>query len=109
MFSVYTLDCSLTNTRLFYQTTIWHDLFEDGITPYNSTFYTVAELMDLFSPFTVTIPYVYDDFEWKHCEEQGYPLNLISEDTGTALDDDAGATDSNGKGTRSLDDDGSRR
>lgn len=88
-------------------TTIWHDLFDDG--DYNSTFYTIAELMDLFSPMSVTIPYVYDDFEWKHCEEQGYPLNLISEDTGTALDDDAGATDSTGKATRSFDDDGSRR
>ena len=70
--------------------TVWHAGFEGGST---ETRYTNADLMVLFDPTNSSIPYVYDNFEWPHCAEEGYPSDLIatddmvdefSDETGTA-------------------------
>eukprot|EP00903_Cladosiphon_okamuranus_P007185 g6977.t1 len=34
-------------------------------------FYTNGELYALLHPSKMDLPYVYDNFEWPHCDEQG--------------------------------------
>ena len=34
--------------------------------------YTNADLMVLFDPTNSSIPYVYDNFRWAHCDSQGF-------------------------------------
>merc|ERR1719152_742813 len=67
-------------------TTVWHvDLDETS-----DTQYTNGELMDLFNPMMVETPYIYDTFTWPHCEEEGYPLQLVEQlQPPTPLTDDA--------------------
>ena len=38
------------------------------------TYYTNADLYDNLSPYNADKPYVYDNFEWPHCELAGYPM-----------------------------------
>lgn len=76
-------------------TTIWHDLFNEE----SGDFYTVGDIMDSFSPMSLSVPYVYDDFEWPHCEAQGYPLTLIESTPSTSDSSDSW----DNKGTRSDD------
>ena len=59
--------------------------FDDGAAPKGP--YTNQMLWDLFDPTDgdSPTPYVYDAFEWPHCEAQGYPLSLI----GNATNDEA--------------------
>ena len=67
-------------------TLVWgDDLFDDGAAPKGP--YTNQMLWDLFDPTDgdSPTPYVYDAFEWPHCEAQGYPLSLI----GNATNDEA--------------------
>ena len=40
-------------------------------------YYTNAELYTKFSASNRLLPYVYDTFEWEHCEAEGYPSNLL--------------------------------
>jgi|MDSY01.2.fsa_nt_gb hypothetical protein len=37
-------------------------------------YYSNAELYQLFNPSGVSIPYMYENFEWPHCEESGYTI-----------------------------------
>ncbi|CAM9923080.1 unnamed protein product [Discosporangium mesarthrocarpum] len=38
--------------------------------------YTNGELYKLMDPLQSFLPYVYEDFEWPHCQEEGLPLDL---------------------------------
>ena len=67
--------------------TVWHAGFEGGST---ETRYTNADLMVLFDPTNSSIPYVYDNFEWPHCAEEGYPLRLINATRAAAAAADTG-------------------
>ena len=42
--------------------------------------YTNADLWRLFDPTRLdsALPYVYEHFEWPHCEEEGYPRTLLN-------------------------------
>uniref|UniRef100_A0A7S2W1K8 Tyrosinase copper-binding domain-containing protein n=1 Tax=Rhizochromulina marina TaxID=1034831 RepID=A0A7S2W1K8_9STRA len=65
---------------------IWRSLFlgdED-----DDSFYTAKELFTKMDPHLGTLTYVFDRFEWPHCAEEGYPLDLIGNSTS---DDDAGS------------------
>merc|ERR1719198_1049031 len=53
--------------------TVWHE----DIDSENDKRYTNAELMVLFDPTNSSVPYVYADFEWSHCAEEGYPSDLM--------------------------------
>ena len=35
-------------------------------------FYTNLQMFAFLSPLSEDLPYVYDDFAWKHCDEEGY-------------------------------------
>lgn len=39
-----------------------------------SSYFTNAEFYDYTSPFNENLPYMYDSFEWPHCDESGYPI-----------------------------------
>eukprot|EP00752_Nemacystus_decipiens_P001330 g1320.t1 len=60
----------------------FHDLFleeqvagrEEEVSsgvPVMKNYYTNGELYDLLHPSEMNLPYVYDNFEWPHCDEQG--------------------------------------
>lgn len=75
------MDESWVNTSCWghneHDTTIWH-LTENEV---EETQYTNAELMTMFDPMLVQVPYIYDSFKWPHCEQEGYPLQLITTNT----------------------------
>lgn len=62
---------------------VWENLIESNTGPY-----TNEDLWNIFDPtIDNEVPYVYDNFEWPHCEAEGYPITLLnSSDT---RDDDA--------------------
>ena len=69
---------------------IWKSLFvgdED-----DDSYYTAKELFLKMDPHAGTLTYVFDNFQWPHCEEEGYPLDLIGEST---ADDDSGSWSTN--------------
>lgn len=51
---------------------IWRNLFDQ-----DDTYYTNLELYDNLSPASSTLPYVYDNFRWSHCAEEGYSEDLL--------------------------------
>lgn len=58
----------------FDDVTVWKNLFDDDDTPYSN-----KDLYEVFdSTKSTAMPYIYDNFEWTHCEEEGYPLALIA-------------------------------
>ncbi|KAJ8605555.1 hypothetical protein CTAYLR_000128 [Chrysophaeum taylorii] len=73
---------------------------------------TNADLYQLFDASTHNVPYVYDDFEWPHCAEAGYPHDLlfdpdaaVSSSGNAVLDDDsplAAASDAADSNTRNI-------
>merc|ERR1711998_78020 len=69
--------CSLHNLM---DVTPWPTLFESQDAPYSN-----KDLWDIMAPETPMLPYIYADFEWSHCEDAGYPLDLVA----TGYDDDA--------------------
>jgi hypothetical protein len=88
--------------------TVWHEDFDSE----NDKRYTNADLMVLFDPTNSSVPYVYADFEWSHCAEEGYPSDLmITDETVDAGSSSSRATDGNeglpggGQGHASGDDD----
>jgi hypothetical protein len=42
---------------------------DDGAATTTDTFYSNRDLLDLFSPTNPDLPYVYDNFDWDHCDE----------------------------------------
>lgn len=51
----------------------------------DSSYLTNSELYDLMHPATGALPYVYDNFEWAHCEARGFSMEFSGhEDTYTA-------------------------
>ena len=40
----------------------------------DNRYYTNAELYDLFDPRNPSLQYVYDTFEWAHCQKIGYKM-----------------------------------
>ena len=44
---------------------------------------TNAEMLDAANPFDSQLPYVYDNFQWSHCDELGEPLRLKGYDDDT--------------------------
>ena len=40
--------------------------------------------MTVFDPTNASIPYVYDDFQWAHCAEEGIPIDMIMTDDDAA-------------------------
>ena len=47
-----------------------------------------ADLWEIFDPTVDNeVPYVYEYFEWSHCQEEGYPLSLVN--ASDVRDDDA--------------------
>jgi len=49
-----------------------HKLGADGNFEANASFVTNGELYDLSDPRDYRLPYVYDAFEWPHCDAAGY-------------------------------------
>jgi len=47
-------------------------LFHDDVGA--SHYYTNAQLYDLFDPASATIPYIYDNFFWPHCDLVGHDM-----------------------------------
>lgn len=43
----------------------------------NSRSYTNRELYDYFDPKNGRVSFVYDTFQWSHCESQGFPKTLV--------------------------------
>eukprot|EP00620_Florenciella_sp_RCC1587_P013588 CAMPEP_0182562930 /NCGR_PEP_ID=MMETSP1324-20130603/5187_1 /TAXON_ID=236786 /ORGANISM="Florenciella sp., Strain RCC1587" /LENGTH=633 /DNA_ID=CAMNT_0024776011 /DNA_START=6 /DNA_END=1907 /DNA_ORIENTATION=- len=53
--------------------TVWKNLFDTTGEAYSN-----EDLWDQFdSTKNTDSPYIYDNFEWSHCEEEGYPLQLV--------------------------------
>ena len=44
-------------------------------TNYTQKFYTNHEVLEMASPESPTLPYVYDTFEWNHCKDAGYDFD----------------------------------
>lgn len=52
---------------------VWSNLFDNS-----HHYYTNKELYTLFDPsIDDYIPYIYDNFEWLHCEENGLPVQMV--------------------------------
>ena len=65
---------------------IWKGLF---VSDHGSDhLYTVKELWDRMDPNQGENRYLYDNFRWEHCAEEGYPADLHS--VGAVNDDTAG-------------------
>ena len=47
------------------------------ITAVPGVYFSNAELYTKFDANNRELAYVYDTFEWEHCEAEGYPLQLI--------------------------------
>lgn len=43
----------------------------------NNEYYTNSELYTLLHPKNIHLPYMYDNFEWPHCEMQGYNMKAF--------------------------------
>lgn len=61
----------------------WGHNKEDVLTytnlfPTNPGPYTNEELWGLLNPYNDTTPYVYDTFEWSHCVDEGYSIDLLT-------------------------------
>jgi len=52
--------------------TIWNNLFDNG-----DYYYTNEDIYHFTNPSNEYFPYVYDNFRWSHCAEEGYPLDLL--------------------------------
>ena len=70
-------------------TMIWNDVFLNDGSEDTSHKYTVKELWENMNPNIGRNWYVYDDFLWSHCAEEGYPIDLHY--VGEVVDDDASA------------------
>lgn len=57
---------------------IWKGLF---LGEPSDHYYTVKELFVNIDPDLGKLNYVFDNFQWPHCEAEGYPLTLIGEST----------------------------
>ena len=49
-------------------------LFEGHDGPYSN-----KELVDLMDPTGADSPYIYDNFEWPHCLDEGYSVDLLTQ------------------------------
>jgi len=54
--------------------TIWKNMFDDS-----DEYYTNAQLYAFTSPENEEFPYIFDNFRWPHCVNEGYSLDLLSE------------------------------
>ena len=62
---------------------VWRNLVDSNPGPYTNN-----DLWDIFDPTVDNeVPYVYEHFEWSHCQEEGYPLSLVN--ASDVRDDDA--------------------
>ena len=50
------------------------ELFEGHDGPYSN-----KELVDLMDPTGADSPYIYDNFEWPHCLDEGYSIDLLEQ------------------------------
>ena len=64
--------------------------------------YSNRELWELYSPAKPYLPYIYDNFEWPHCEAAGMPVDMqpTGFDDDRAVDDAAGFDQSGDDSTR---------
>lgn len=60
----------------------------EGSEAASERFYTNLELYSLASPSASYMPYIYADFEWSHCQSEGYDFDDVF-DTSSDDDDDA--------------------
>jgi hypothetical protein len=60
------------------------DIFKDGDS------FTNAGYMEYIDPTSTNLPYVYDNFEWPHCEEAGYSFStgVTKADAGVGHNDE---------------------
>merc|ERR1712070_463277 len=72
--------CSMHNRE---DVTPWPSLFESKLGPYSND-----DLWNLMDPEKATLPYVYDTFEWAHCFEAGYPMDLLPTAGYEVIEDD---------------------
>lgn len=57
--------------------TVWKNLFDNSGSAYSN-----EDLWTIFDSSKSTLmPYIYDNFQWKHCEEEGYPVQLFGDYT----------------------------
>ena len=49
------------------------------------TYMSNEEILDAANPNDSQLPYVYDNFQWKHCDEVGVPLRLKGYDDDTVI------------------------
>ena len=66
-------DC-LKPAHNYNDTRLWKNLVDS-----NDHYYTNGELAAIFDPNVNTLDYTYDAFEWKICDEQGYPVRKFWE------------------------------
>jgi len=59
---------------------VWQNLFINDEANADH-FYTVGELFTRMDPHLGYLPYVYDNFKWSHCADEGYPIDLIGNST----------------------------
>jgi len=63
--------------------TPWPSLFESMESPYSND-----DLWNLMDPEKAVLPYIYDTFEWAHCFEAGYPMDLLPTEGFDVIEDD---------------------
>ena len=61
--------------------------------------YTNAEFWEFMHPWTDSLPYTYDTFDFDYCDEQGYPFDTTESTTTTTLPMPTGTTDTLPSGT----------
>ena len=64
-----------------------YGILDDLMTPHFTLFDETGpntrsnrELVHLFDPSVNALNYIYDNFEWPHCAEQGYDMNDLFAD-----------------------------
>jgi hypothetical protein len=45
------------------------------------SFITNSELFSFLDPENLYLPYVYDNFEWSHCDDEGYHFGIQTDGT----------------------------
>ena len=64
-----------------YDLTFWESTAMDPDGSYSKRHYSNQETRDMIRPDAYRMPYVYSQFEWPHCSEEGYDFRHIFEET----------------------------
>ena len=58
--------------------TFWQVTAKNGTDGYVKSYLTNEEVRQLTSPNeNYSLPYIYNHFEWPHCDEDGYPFRKL--------------------------------